>query len=257
MEDEAAPEREEGLVGARPALVAHRQAPAAPEPGPRALHHPAVAAAAPLRRDPDPCDPAGDAPPAAGLPAPPVVVPLVGVQLARPLAALAAGPLGGGTASSVASSIMESCRLAGPTRAASGTPLAAVSTRGLPPGRPRSVGLRPVPWPPFWPGRWRWPGRRAPRRSGRRPPARRAGRGGRRPPPRRPAGRAAGASGWRGWPSPAPVAPPITGRRSRVPGLLHRQPTEPRPHWCGCSQRNRVSAVFCGGDCARVRAGRR
>lgn len=73
MEDEAAPEREEGLVGARPALVAHRQASAAPEPGPRALHHPAVAAAAPLRRDPDPCDPAGDAPPAAGLPAPPVV----------------------------------------------------------------------------------------------------------------------------------------------------------------------------------------
>jgi hypothetical protein len=81
--DQGGGEAVEALEDVGPALVADGQPPEAGEPGQRALYHPAVAAQAFRALDPAPGDPGDDAPPAAGAAAAVVVVPFVGVQLAR------------------------------------------------------------------------------------------------------------------------------------------------------------------------------
>lgn len=82
--DEGAAERGEGEVDVGAALVAHREAAEAGEPGQGALHHPPVPAQALAALDPASGDAGRDAPRTALPAAAAVVVGLVGVQLARP-----------------------------------------------------------------------------------------------------------------------------------------------------------------------------
>ncbi len=85
MAEDAARQREEGLVGVLAPLVAGRQAAVAGEPGEGALDDPAVAAEAVGPLDAAAGDAGLDAPLPARQAAPRVVVPLVGVELGRPL----------------------------------------------------------------------------------------------------------------------------------------------------------------------------
>lgn len=116
------------------------------------------------------------------------------------------GRLMGGMESINPSQMTLSCRLAPVKQTASGVPRRSATTWRFVPGLPRSVGLGPVCWPPFLPGRWRCPGTRGSNRSGRPRRAGPAGRGGdvpRRPPP---ANREAAASTSSPRRSPVPAA---------------------------------------------------
>ena len=108
------------------------------EPSEGALHHPAVLCEGLARPDPASGDARPDGAGAAFGPAAAVLAGLVRMRrpgpLARPAAAVAHGP---GTASSVAASLMVSCRSAGPGRTPSGVPRRSSTTWRLKPGSAR------------------------------------------------------------------------------------------------------------------------
>jgi hypothetical protein len=104
------------------------------------------------------------------------------------------GPLTGGTASTTASSSMESWVLAADSPTAKGMPLRSTSRWYLDPGLPRSVGFGPVSSPPVWRARSHCRGWPATSRAGCRGRAGRAAGGGVAATRRRAASRAAAAS---------------------------------------------------------------
>src|SRR5919197_5656267 len=91
--DERTAQLEEGLMDVRPALVADDQAAEPPQPGQRALHHPAVAAQPLAALHSFARDAAPDAASPHGGPTARDVIGLVGVQLVRALARAPLGPL--------------------------------------------------------------------------------------------------------------------------------------------------------------------
>ncbi len=164
--DEGGGEVMEGLKDVDAAFVAHGAASEAGEPCQGALDFPAMAAEALAVIDSATRDAGDDDAAAQGVSAPGEVIALV------PLSALAKAPAWSlvglrrgrpahwrmaGMASTVASSIRLSWRLAGDKVTASGMPLASMTTWRLEPGLPRSVGFGPVSRHPFLPERWRCP----------------------------------------------------------------------------------------------------
>jgi hypothetical protein len=137
-------------------LIAHLQPPVAHQPCQRPLHHIPVVAQPLAGLDAAAGDPGRDPAAAQRLAAAWVVVPLVEMELGGRLRGRPGrprGPLTAGTASTTASSSIESWVLAAESATARGMPLRSTSRWYLVPGLPRSVGFGPVSSPPAWRGR--------------------------------------------------------------------------------------------------------
>ena len=130
-----------------PPLVAHLQAPKAIQPTQDTLDDPAMLAQPFARFDPAPGDPWPNPACPQPLPIGLRVIGFVGVQLGR--TASRRGRRIVGMASTSSSNMVVSCMLAPMCRIANGVPRPSTIRWRFDPALPRSVGLRPVFWPPL------------------------------------------------------------------------------------------------------------
>lgn len=165
--DHGTAQGEEGLMDVCPSFIAHLQTPKVVEPGRCTLHHPAMPPQPPARLDPPPRDPCLDPPLAHGLPVRPRIIRLVSMQFAWPMPRPATWPTNRGDRIDHFSNMVVSWTFAAVRRMASGVPRPSTIRWRFEPALPRSVGLRPVFWPPLAPVRLLHPARPAPNRFGR------------------------------------------------------------------------------------------